>query len=161
VNQRSVGAHKLVDVSPLPPAIGYSPAVVAAPGRHVFLGGQAAQSPDGQIVGSTITEQFDVAAANMLTALRAVGGIPEDLVSIMIYVTDVQEYRNASREISPIYRRHFGQHYPAITMLGVSQLFDEGALIELVGTAVIPERGVSLSLTCPAETWEFRGPSAN
>ncbi|MDT5027438.1 MAG: hypothetical protein QOE61_3864 [Micromonosporaceae bacterium] len=140
MNQRLGSAHELVDAWELPPAVGYSPAVVAAPGRQVFLGGQAAQDRDGRIVGSTVTEQFDVAATNMLTALRAAGGAPEDVVSLLIYVTDVRQYRNSSRAIAPLYRRHFGRHYPAITMLGVSELFDEGALIELVGTAVIPDR---------------------
>jgi hypothetical protein len=37
-----------------------------------------------------------------------------------------------------LWRKHFGRHYPAVALLGVAELFDEAAKIELVGTAVIP-----------------------
>ncbi|HEX3785646.1 MAG TPA: RidA family protein [Pseudonocardiaceae bacterium] len=132
--------HELVDVPELAPAIGFAHAVVAAPGRQVFLGGQTAQGLDGRIVGATMATQFEVAASNVQLALRAAGGEAEDLVSLMIYVTDVPQYRRSLRAIAPIYRRYFGRHYPAIALLGVAELFDEDAMIELVGTAVIPAK---------------------
>jgi enamine deaminase RidA (YjgF/YER057c/UK114 family) len=47
-------------------------------------------------------------------------------------------YRAALRELAPVYRRHFGQHYPAIALIGVAELFDPAAKLELVGTAVLP-----------------------
>jgi enamine deaminase RidA (YjgF/YER057c/UK114 family) len=131
--------HDIVNPSSLAKPVGFAHAVVAAPGRTVYLGGQTAQNAAGEIVGGTIAEQFDVAAGNVITALTAAGGKPEHLVSLMIYVTDVPAYRAALAELAPVYRRHFGQHYPAIALLGVAELFDPAALLELVGIAVVPE----------------------
>ena len=131
-------SHEIVNPTSLAKPVGFAHAVIAAPGRTVYLGGQTAQDPAGEIVGDTIAEQFDVAAGNVITALAAAGGEPAHLVSLMIYVTDVPAYRAALAELAPVYRRHFGQHYPAIALLGVAELFDPAALLELVGTAVVP-----------------------
>lgn len=103
----------------------------------MFVGGQTAQGPDGTIRGDTMVEQFDVAAGNVVTALAAAGGRPEDLVSLTIYVTDVAEYRGSLEELGIVYRRHFERHYPAMALLGVSELFDDAAKVELVATAVL------------------------
>jgi enamine deaminase RidA (YjgF/YER057c/UK114 family) len=131
--------HRIVIVPSLAPPIGYAHAVVAALGRTVFLGGQTALGPDGTIVGTSMVEQFDVAAGNVVTALTAAGGRPEDLVSLTIYVTDVPAYRSALAELGAVYQRHFGKHYVATALLGVEELFDEDAIVELVGIAVVPE----------------------
>ncbi|HEY7488978.1 MAG TPA: RidA family protein [Streptosporangiaceae bacterium] len=131
-------AHRLVNPLELAPAVGFSHAVVAAPGRTVYLGGQTAQRRDGTIGGETLSEQFDLALANLVTAVRAVGGEPEHLVSMIVYTTDAAGYRAGLRELGQIYRRHLGKHYPAMAFFEVSGLFDPAALVELVCTAVIP-----------------------
>ncbi|HEY0447623.1 RidA family protein [Actinophytocola sp.] len=130
--------HEIVTAAGLAEPVGFAHAVVATPGRTVYLGGQTAQGPDGAIVGSTIVEQFDVAAGNVATALAAAGSAPDQLVSLIIYTTSVAEYRSALRELGPLWRKHFGRHYPAVALLGVAALFDDAAKVELVGTAVIP-----------------------
>lgn len=130
--------HEIVTAPGLAEPVGYAHAVVAAPGRTVYLGGQTAQGPDGAIVGTALVEQFDVAAGNAVAALTAAGGVPEHLVSLIIYTTDVLEYRESLEQLGPVWRKHFGRHYPAVALIGVAELFDEEAVIELVGTAVIP-----------------------
>jgi enamine deaminase RidA (YjgF/YER057c/UK114 family) len=130
--------HEVVVAPELAEPVGFAHAVVAAPGRTVYLGGQTAQGPNGQIVGETVPEQFDVAAGNVVAALWAAGGSPGHLVSLIIYVTDVPAYRAALKELGPLYRKHFGRHYPAVALLGVAELFDPAARLELVATAVIP-----------------------
>src|SRR5258708_38669906 len=72
---------------------GFSHAVVATGGRMVFLAGQVALGADGAIVGGTVAEQFDRALANLLEALRAVGGSPDHLASLTVYVVDLDDYR--------------------------------------------------------------------
>jgi enamine deaminase RidA (YjgF/YER057c/UK114 family) len=131
--------HQPVNPAQLAPAVGFSHAVVAAPGRTVYLGGQTAQRPDGTIAGETLAEQFDLALANLVTALRAVGGEPEHLVSMIVYTTDADGYRASLRELGEIYRRHLGKHYPAMAFFEVKGLFDPAATVELVCTAVIPD----------------------
>ena len=131
--------HRIVTAPGLATPSGYAHAVVAAPGTTVYLGGQTAQGADGLIRGTTIAEQFDVAAGNVVAALAAAGGQPEHLVSLTIYVTDVAEYRAALRDVGAVYRRHFGPRYPAVALFGVNGLFDADAQVELVGIAVIPD----------------------
>jgi enamine deaminase RidA (YjgF/YER057c/UK114 family) len=130
--------HEIVTSPDLPAPVGYAHAVVAAPGRTVHLGGQTAQSADGTIFGATIVEQFDLAARNLVAALHAAGGQPDDVVSLQIFVTDLPAYRAFSRELGSVWRTHFGRRYPAMAVLGVTELFDPNALVELVGVAVIP-----------------------
>jgi enamine deaminase RidA (YjgF/YER057c/UK114 family) len=129
--------HEVVNPAGMAPAVGFAHAVAAAAGRLVLLGGQTAQAPDGSIVGSTVVEQWDVAAANLVTALRAVGGRPEHLTALTIYTTRMAEYRASLSELAGVYRRHLGRHYPAMALIGVAELFDPAAVVELVATAVI------------------------
>jgi enamine deaminase RidA (YjgF/YER057c/UK114 family) len=131
--------NEIITAPELAPPVGYAHAVVGAPGgRTVHLGGQTALGPDGAIRGETLVEQFDVAASNVLAVLRAAGGGPEHLVQMLVYVTDVAEYKASLRGLGEVWRRRFGRRYPAMGLFGVTALFDEGARVELVATAVIP-----------------------
>ncbi len=85
-----------------------------------------------------MAEQFEQAAANVVTALEAAGARPEHLVSMQIYVTDVGAYRDALSDIAGAYRKHFGRHYPAIALFEVTGLFDPRAIVELVCVACVP-----------------------
>jgi enamine deaminase RidA (YjgF/YER057c/UK114 family) len=96
---------------------------------------------DGTIVASGIVEQFDQAAANLVTALAAAGGEPDDLVSVQVFVTDVAEYRDSRTELGRAWRRHFGRRYPAMGLFGVRELFDAEAKVELMGVAVLSRPG--------------------
>lgn len=129
--------NRIVTSPELAKPVGYAHAVVAGPGRTVYLGGQTAQGPDGAIVGHGVVEQFDVAAANVVRALHAADARPEDLVSLVIYVTNVGAYRSSLRELGEVYQRHFGRHYPAMALFGVTGLMDSMAMIELLGIAVV------------------------
>jgi enamine deaminase RidA (YjgF/YER057c/UK114 family) len=137
-NAQAMSANRVVTAPELGEPVGYAHAVVAGPGRTIYLGGQTALRPDGSIEGATLVEQFDVAAGNLVAALRAAGGAPEQLVSMQIFVTDVDGYRAATRELGRMWRRHFGRHYPAIGLFGVNRLYDAEALVELMGVAVVP-----------------------
>ena len=131
--------HQIVNPAGLAPPVGFAHAVVAAPGRTVYLGGQAAQGPDGSIRGSTLAEQFDVAAANLVAALAAAGGAPSHLVSLHVYTTEADVYRASLAELGAVYRRHLGRHYVATALFEVAGLFDPAAKVELVGVAVVPD----------------------
>lgn len=131
--------HRIVTAPSLATPSGYAHAVVAAPGRTVYLGGQTALDAGGRIAGTTVAEQFHVAAGNVVTALAAAGAGPEHLVALTIYVTDVGAYRAALPELGRLYQRHFGRHYVATALLGVVELFDADAMVELVGVAVVPD----------------------
>jgi enamine deaminase RidA (YjgF/YER057c/UK114 family) len=131
---------EIVNSPDLATPVGFSHAVRA--GDTVYLGGQVAQAPDGTVTGETIVEQFDVAAGNLMTALRAAGGGPEHLVSLQVFVTDVGEYKASLRDLGDVWRKHFGRRYPAMGLFGVTELFDPAAKVELMGVAVVPPPGV-------------------
>lgn len=130
--------NEIVTAPELGEPIGYAHAVIAAPGRTVFLGGQTALLPDGTISGTNLPEQFAVAADNVVTALRAAGGQPQDICSMQIFVTDPADYKRHLRELGRLWQERFGRRYPATGLFGVTRLFDEEALIELMAIAVVP-----------------------
>ena len=133
------GPHRLLNPEALSSPVGFTHAVVAAPGRTVYLGGQTAHDADDRLQGVTTAEQFEAAAANVVTALDAAGARPDHLVSVQIYVTDVAQYRSSLDAIGGAWHRHFGRHYPAVALFGVPRLFDADAKVELVCIAVIPD----------------------
>ncbi len=94
--------NERIDAPELAAPVGFSHAIRA--GDTVYLGGQVAQAPDGTVVGETIVEQFGVAAGNLVTALRAAGGEPSDLVSLQVFVTAVAEYKASLRELGDVWR---------------------------------------------------------
>ncbi|MEU3351132.1 RidA family protein [Streptomyces sp. NPDC037389] len=127
-----------IDPAGLAPPRGFSHAVVATGGRLVLLAGQTALDEDGTVVAGGLPEQFELALANLLAALRAAGGGPEDLARVTVYATDVGAYRAHARELGRIWRRLAGRDYPAMAVVGVVRLWDEEALVELDGLAVLP-----------------------
>lgn len=121
----------------LSPPAGFSHAVVATGTRVVFLAGQTALDTDGKVVGESLPEQFERALANLLTALRAAGGTTADLARVTVYATDVADYRAHAAELGRVWRRLAGRDYPAMAVVGAVRLWDERALVELDGFAVL------------------------
>ncbi|MCS0602306.1 RidA family protein [Streptomyces sp. LP11] len=122
----------------LSPPTGFSHAVVATGSRVVFLAGQTALDQDGKVTGDTLTEQFATALGNLLTALRAAGGTPADLARVTVYATDVAAYRTEAGRLGHVWRELAGRDYPAMAVVQVVRLWDERALVELDGFAVLP-----------------------
>ncbi|MCJ0869035.1 RidA family protein [Streptomyces sp. AP-93] len=122
----------------LSPATGFSHAVVASGGRLVFLAGQTALDGAGKVVGETLPQQFERALANLLAALAEAGGSPSGLARVTVYAVDVADYRACAPELGRIWRRLAGREYPAMAVVGVVRLWDEAALVELDGLAVLP-----------------------
>lgn len=121
----------------LPPPVGFTHAVTAAGGRLVFLAGQTALDEEGRLVPGGLPEQFEQALTNLLAALRAAGGEPRDLARVTVYATDVADYRACARELGAVWGRLAGRDYPAMAVVGVTRLWDEAAVVELDGVAVV------------------------
>ncbi|MEW2422222.1 RidA family protein [Streptomyces nigra] len=121
----------------LSPPTGFSHAVVATGSRVVFLAGQTALDTDGKVTGETLPEQFERALGNLLTALAAAGGTPADLARVTVYATDVADYRDRASELGRVWRRLAGRDFPAMAVVEVVRLWDERALVELDGFAVL------------------------
>ncbi|GAA1974003.1 RidA family protein [Nocardioides panacihumi] len=126
-----------VNPSSLPAPSGYSHGTLS--GNTLYLGGQTALDRDMRIVPGGIVEQFRQAFGNVLTTLRAAGGVPEDLVSITIFLTDIPDYQAHGKEIGQAWRELAGPVYPAMAGIGTTGLWQPEALIEITGVAVIPD----------------------
>ncbi|MEV8451572.1 RidA family protein [Streptomyces sp. NPDC052095] len=129
--------HRINPVDLAPPT-GFSHAVTVTGSQLVFLAGQTALDERGKIVGDCLTDQFATALANLLTALRAAGGAPTDLARVTVYATDVADYREHAAELGRTWRQLAGRDYPAMAVVGISRLWDEQALVEIDGVAVLP-----------------------
>ena len=110
---------------------------VAAEGRLVFVAGQVGWDTAEQVADGLVP-QVQQALENIVAILRAGGAEPEHLVRMTWYVTDLDSYRAARREIGRVYRDVIGPVYPAMTLLQVAGLLEEGALVEIEATAVVP-----------------------
>ena len=124
-----------INPSTLAKPSGYAHGVKAE--NTVYLGGQTAMDIDGKIVPGGILEQFRQAFGNVLATLAEAGGMPSDLVSVNIYLTDVNDYQKNGREIGRIWRDMAGADYPSMAGIGVTRLWQKEALIEIQGVAVI------------------------
>jgi enamine deaminase RidA (YjgF/YER057c/UK114 family) len=116
---------------------GFSHAVSVSDGRLVFLAGQIGMDRDGQVVSGGVVAQFEQALANLLTALAAAGGRPEDLVSLTLYIVDVEDYQAHGKEIGAAWRKLAGTEYPAMAGVGVTRLWNNEALVEIQGVAAV------------------------
>jgi len=116
---------------------GFSHAVSVTAGRMVFLAGQIGLGRDGKLVSGGVVAQFEQALANLLIALGAAGGHPGDLVSLTIYIVDLEDYQAHATQIGAVWRRLAGTEYPATAGVGVTRLWDPGALVELQGIAAV------------------------
>lgn len=128
----------IINPAALPAPSGYAHAVRA--GNTVYLGGQTALDKNMRIVEGGIVEQFVQAFGNVLTALEEAGGKPADLVSVTIYLTDVDDYMVHGKEIGRLWREMAGNRYPAMAGIGVTRLWQKEAMIEIQGTAVIQDQ---------------------
>ncbi|HET8740812.1 MAG TPA: RidA family protein [Acidimicrobiia bacterium] len=129
--------HHLFDPDGLPPARGFSYGAIAAEGRTLHIAGITGHREDGSI-DPDLVEQYGAACRSVARVITEAGGDPSDLVSMIIYTTDVDGYRANLSPIGERYREVFGRHYPPMALIGVERLFDPAALVELVCVAVVP-----------------------
>ena len=120
------------------PPIGYANGIAVDAGRLVFVAGQVGWDEQQRFASSDIVPQFEQALRNVLAVLAKAGGEPHHVVRITAYCCDKPAYLEARRELGAIWRRLMGRHYPAMSMIFVSDLLDRPGVIELEATAVIP-----------------------
>jgi len=127
INPESLGAPR-----------GYANGILTnAGGRLLFIAGQVAWDQNQQVVSEDMVEQFDRALANVLTVVSEAGGQPEQIARLIIYVTDKNEYRDHMKQVGERYRARMGKHFPAMVLVEVKSLLEDGAKIEIEGTAVL------------------------
>jgi enamine deaminase RidA (YjgF/YER057c/UK114 family) len=109
-----------------------------AGGRVLFIAGQVATGADGRVIDGGVAAQWERALENVLAVLRAAGGEPAHIGRMTVFVRDRAAYLDARRELGVVWRRLMDKHYPAMSVVEVSGLVDDGAVVEIEATAVLP-----------------------
>lgn len=117
---------------------GYSNAIaVVGASKLVFVAGQIAWDAQQKLVGAgDFAAQFEQALANVVACVEAAGGKPSSIARLTIYVTDKRAYLASTKAIGAAYQRLVGKHYPAMALVEVAALLEDGALVEIEATAV-------------------------
>jgi enamine deaminase RidA (YjgF/YER057c/UK114 family) len=120
------------------PPIGYANGIEAHPGRIIFVAGQVGWNERQQFESDKLAPQFKQALKNVLAVLAEAGGEARHICRMTCYCCDKPAYLAARPELGRIWRQLMGTHYPAMTMIFVSDLLDAPGKIEMEATAVIP-----------------------
>lgn len=119
--------------------VGYSNGILAAHGRTLFMAGQVGWDANQVFHSADLVPQFEQALKNVLAIVKASGGKPEDILRMTCFCTDKSAYLKARRDLGGIWKQLFGRHFPAMSMIFVTDLLDSPAKIEIEATAVIPD----------------------
>ena len=119
------------------PAKGYANGVIAE-GRLLFVGGQVGWNAQQEFEAHDFIGQMSQTLHNIRDVVEAAGGSIADITRLTWYATDKDEYLSNQAEVGKAYREVMGYHFPAMTMVIVSALIEEGAKIEIEATAVLP-----------------------
>jgi len=106
-------------------------------GRAVHVAGQIGWDARGQLTATELAPQFAQALDNVIAVVQAAGGVPEDIATMTVYVTDIAAYRAARHELGAAWRARLGKHFPAMALVGVTELVEPRAVVEIQATAYV------------------------
>jgi 2-iminobutanoate/2-iminopropanoate deaminase len=116
-----------------PPAGAYSPAVKA--GGFVFISGQIPRDPaSGELVGDDTESQTRQVIGNVKRALEAAGASLSDVVSMVVYLADVDDWG----KFNTVYKELMTPPYPTRTAVGANL---RGIMIEISAVAYVGTAG--------------------
>lgn len=116
---------------------GYANGILASGDRLIFTGGQIGWTPDGKFESADFVGQFHQALLNIHAVLAAAGAGPEHMTRMTWFITDKQGYLRQLRDVGATYREIMGKNFPAMSVLVVSELVENEALVEIEVTAVV------------------------
>src|SRR5579883_987568 len=117
---------------------GFSHGILTDGGRLLFLAGQTASDANGQIVApGDLVAQYEQVLQNLQTVVEAAGGTMQNIVKMTIFVSDRDDYHAHLKPLGKVHRAYFGNYYPATALFEISRFFQDEALIEIEGIAVI------------------------
>lgn len=117
-------------------ALGYANGMLMPDGT-LHVGGQIGWNKDKHFRARDFVGQMEQALANIAEIVRAAGGDVTDVGRMTWFVKGKAEYLSRQREVGEAYRRVFGKHFPAMSMIVIKDLIEDEALIEIEATAYI------------------------
>jgi len=116
---------------------GYSHGI-AATGRMVFVAGQVGWDEAERFESHDFVDQLRQALVNTKAILAEAGCGPEHVVRMTWFIVDKHEYLSRLDDVGAAYRHVMGKSYPAMSVVVVAGLIEDGALLEIETTAVGP-----------------------
>jgi len=136
MSDRNATGQRVLQPAAWPRPRGYANGIVAG-GETIFLAGQIGWDAAGKFAEG-LADQVGQALTNIVTLLAEAGAEPQHLVRLTWFVTDLRAYRENQLTIGSAYRRVIGRHFPTMSVIGVAQLVEPAALVEIEATAVLP-----------------------
>jgi enamine deaminase RidA (YjgF/YER057c/UK114 family) len=117
---------------------GFSHGILVSGGQLLFLAGQTGSDAEGNIMApGDLIAQYEQLLRNLKAVVEAAGGKMQDIVKITIFVRDRDDYLAHLGPLGQVHRSFFGDYYPATALFEISRFFQDEALIEIEGIAVI------------------------
>ena len=130
-------SHKKINPKGWKPARGYANAILSE-GLTLNIAGQIGWNENQEFISKDFLGQMEQTLKNISAIVNDAGGKITDLTRLTWYVTDKAEYVSNQKKVGEVYRKILGNHFPAMTMVVVSALVEDEALIEIEATAIIP-----------------------
>ena len=128
---------KIIQPPGWPRPKGYSNGIMTE-GKLLFLAGLVGWDENEKIVSENFVDQVRQALNNIITVLAEADAGPEHITRMTWYVTDKDEYLNSLKEVGAVYMEVVGKYYPAMSLVQIAGLVEDGAKLEIEATAVIP-----------------------
>ncbi|TWB12411.1 enamine deaminase RidA (YjgF/YER057c/UK114 family) [Nitrospirillum amazonense] len=111
--------------------------VVDNAGKFVHIAGETAVATNFHVQGDTLDGQLTDALQNFDYALAAAKSDRDHVVALNVFF--VAKSGEEPKTITPRLQAYFKDHgYPAVTFIGTPALVAPGMLIEIEGTATVP-----------------------
>ena len=106
---------------------------IAKVGSFISIGGTAGVNPStGQLAGADVYSQTKQIIASFKTMLHSVGSNLNQVIHVNIFLDSMKDFDEMNRA----YIEMMGDHRPARTVIGVSELPKPGVLLTMNLTAV-------------------------
>jgi enamine deaminase RidA (YjgF/YER057c/UK114 family) len=128
----------IINPSSLARPVGFSHGILTTGGRLLFLAGQTGSDAEGRITApGNLVAQYEQTMRNLQTVVVSAGGSMQDITRLNIFVRDRDDYLAHLKPLGQVHRAFFGAYYPAMALFEISRLFQDDALVEIEGMAVI------------------------
>ena len=121
------------------PARGYSNGMLMDDGT-LHVSGQIGWDKNNNLVEGGFISQMEPALKNITAVVAAAGGEVEDIGRLTWFVQNKTEYMAKQKEVGQVYQRVFGKHFPAMSMVVITELIEDEAVVEIEATAYIKSK---------------------
>ena len=126
--------NKIVQPEGWAPAKGYANGILTE-GKTLYIGGQIGWNSEKIFEEKDFIGQMEQVLKNIKEIVEAAGGRVENIVRLTWFIIDKGDYISNQSAVGAAYRRVFGRHFPAMSVVVVKELIEDEALIEIEATA--------------------------